>query len=175
MAERQQFNVTLPPALVRKIKYRAIDAQLSASHLVERLLEAQLARKDADMTDRDEHSFTLQPMVHVADMPSAVSFYEALGAQVVHGSRDGDYVLLDVAGAALALLAHPPSPEQDQGPVELQFTAHGDLRALEQKLRMAGVDIGRAATDEAFGAQLHLRSPDGLLVKVNQLEPDLYT
>ncbi len=38
MPERQQFNVYLPPALVRAVKYRALDEQRSLSDLVERAL-----------------------------------------------------------------------------------------------------------------------------------------
>jgi predicted HicB family RNase H-like nuclease len=35
---KQQFNVYLPPALIRRIKYRALDDQTSLSELVERIL-----------------------------------------------------------------------------------------------------------------------------------------
>ncbi len=42
---KQQFNVYLPPDLVRRIKYRALDEQLSLSELVERALEDLLAKK----------------------------------------------------------------------------------------------------------------------------------
>ena len=58
-------------------------------------------------------------MVHVTDMAAAVSFYETLGAQVVQGSKDGDWVLLRVAGGDIGLLAHQPNPEQNEGTVEL--------------------------------------------------------
>ncbi|MEH0109458.1 hypothetical protein V6N00_07025 [Tersicoccus sp. MR15.9] len=69
---------------------------------------------------------TVQPMVHVEDMPSSVAFYEALGASVVNGSRDGDFVLLALGDTQLSVLAHPPNPAQDEGVVELNFQA-GDL------------------------------------------------
>ena len=38
----QQFNVYLPPALIRRAKYRALDAQSSLSDFVERALVAYL-------------------------------------------------------------------------------------------------------------------------------------
>jgi len=168
--ERQQFNVTLPPELVRRLKYRAIDAQLSASHLVESLLRTQLDTQENPMA-----GLSLQPMVHVDNMAASVAFYEALGAEIVHGSRDGDFVLLTIGGSQLSLLAHPPNPEQNEGTVELNFETSRDLTDVESALRAADVEIAQAVTDEGFGRQLQVQSPDGLLIKINQLEPHLYT
>jgi catechol 2,3-dioxygenase-like lactoylglutathione lyase family enzyme len=116
----------------------------------------------------------LQPMVHVANMPAAVAFYEALGADVLNGSRDGDWVLLRIGGAEIGLLAHPANPEQGEGAVELNFAVEGGLERLEEKLRDAGVPIARPTSDEGFGRQLQVTSPDGLLVKINEIEPELY-
>ena len=114
-------------------------------------------------------------MAHVADMGAAVSFYEALGAVVRHGSRDGDWVLLRIGEAQIGLLAHPPNPEQGEGAVELNFKATEPLDQLEERLRGAGVTIAQPTTDEGFGRQLQLAGPDGLLVKIDELEPELFT
>jgi predicted enzyme related to lactoylglutathione lyase len=115
----------------------------------------------------------LQPMVHVQDMDAAVTFYEHLGGSIIHGGRDGDWTLMQVGSAQIGLLAHPPNPEQGEGTVELNFHSPMPLDELEEKLRAADVTIAQIATDLAFGRQLQIKSPDGLLIKINQIEPEL--
>jgi predicted enzyme related to lactoylglutathione lyase len=117
----------------------------------------------------------LRPMVHVTDMAAAVSFYETLGAQVVQGSKDGDWVLLRVAGGELGLLAHPPNPEQNEGTVELSFQATVPLDQVEERLRAAGAPITQPVQEVGFGRQLQLTSPDGLLIKIDELDPGLFS
>jgi hypothetical protein len=45
------------------------------------------------------------------------------------------------------------------------------LELPERELSAAGVQIARGAADEGFGDQLQVMSPDGLLVKINRLDP----
>ncbi len=80
-----------------------------------------------------------------------------------------------LGASELSLLGHPPNPDQDEGTVELNLATDEELDRLEERLRTRGVRVVRPASDEGFGAQLQIASPDGLLVKVNRLEPDLYT
>lgn len=109
-------------------------------------------------------------MVHVEDMSAAVKFYELLGAEKVSDSFEGDWVLLRFGNAELSLLAHPPNPEQQEGLVELNFQTDNQLAEIEMRLQDAGIDIAHTTSHAEFGRQLRLRTPDGLLVKINQLD-----
>lgn len=116
----------------------------------------------------------LQPMIHVEDMAASIKFYQALGGDLITQSRDGDWAQLALGGAEIGLLAHPANPEQHEGQVELNFEADEPLDTLQERLKAAGVRIARGAADEAFGAQLQIESPDGMLVKINRIDPDTF-
>lgn len=114
----------------------------------------------------------IQPMAHVASLPESIAFYEALGGTLVFGSRDGDWALMRFGGSFLSLLAHEPSAEDM--PVELQFVSGQPLERIEEHLKaIAPAMIAREIGDEAFGRMLKLRTPDGLVVKLLELERDL--
>jgi predicted HicB family RNase H-like nuclease len=51
---KQQFNVWLPPDLVKRVKHASVDAQVSLSVFVERAIEDHLSRQ-ADL-DEEERS-----------------------------------------------------------------------------------------------------------------------
>ncbi len=120
-----------------------------------------------------DFTLAIQPMVHVRSMADSIAFFEALGAELVFGSRDGDWVLLQIGGGTMSLLGHKPSADSPW-PVELQFTCATQLETIEEHLReVAPGIIERGTADEAFGKMLQLRTPDGLLVKVLQLDREL--
>lgn len=116
----------------------------------------------------------LQPMVHVEDMPATVAFYERLGGAIIHGSRDADWVLMQLGTTQLSLLAQPPLTSQGESTVELNFQCAMPLDQLEEQLSDSGATIAKVTDDRTFGPQLHLHSPDGLLIKINEVEPAPY-
>jgi hypothetical protein len=115
----------------------------------------------------------LQPLVHVHDMAASVAFYERLGGSIIHGDRNEDWVLMQVGSAQIGLVAHPPNAEEGEGTVELNFHSEMPLEQLEEHLRETNVAVD-IANDMAFGQQLQIKSPDGMLIKINQVEPNTY-
>ena len=125
------------------------------------------------MADEADLGLKPQPMIHVENMADALRFYEALGAKLLFGSRDGDWAMIEFSGSRLGLLARPPGDGKKET-VELQFTSDQPLDSVEE--RVHAVDPGfieRRTSDEAFGRMLKLQTPDGLLIKVIEVERDL--
>ncbi|GAA2507608.1 hypothetical protein GCM10010435_14760 [Winogradskya consettensis] len=112
-------------------------------------------------------------MVHVADMPAAVNFYEAMGGELIHGDRDGEWVLMQVGNAQIGLVVRPPDPSRGESTVELNFSATMPLDRLEQMLRERDITIVEVADDPEVGVRLHVETPDGMPIKIHHVEPDL--
>ena len=115
----------------------------------------------------------LQPLVHVGAMAASVGFYEKLGGEVIHGDRDGEWVLMQVGTAQIGLVTRPPDASRGESTVELNFAATMPLDRLEQLLRDHGITIVEVATDGDLGTQLRVETPDGMPIKIHQVEPDL--
>jgi hypothetical protein len=185
-----QLSVTLDRRLIAALKRRALDSDLSLSALLNRICAGYLGdwqhetpeSNDVTMDDRpdgpsdadeSEPDLMLQPLVHVDDLAGTVTLLEALGGRIGQGSRDGDWVQVSIGGAEIGLLAHPPNPEQGDDQVELNFESRTPLEHVERRARDAGVTVARPTNDEGFGRQLQLRTPDGLLVKLNEIDAEL--
>ncbi|HET6532786.1 MAG TPA: VOC family protein [Actinoplanes sp.] len=106
----------------------------------------------------------LRPLVHVRDMAASVAFYEHLGGEIIHGTPDDHWVLMQVGTVQIGLVTQPPG--LGEGTVELNFGAAAPLATVQR--RLGG---GALTTHRDLGPQLEVRSPDGLLIKINQLEP----
>lgn len=128
---------------------------------------------DPSQPPSDKFDLRIQPMIHVADLGKSIDFFECLGGEVVFGSRDGDWAQLRFGASCLSLLAHPPSPDNPES-VELQLTSGTPLDDVEKQVGSINrAYVARGTGDEAFGRMLQLRTPDGLIVKLLELDRDL--
>jgi catechol 2,3-dioxygenase-like lactoylglutathione lyase family enzyme len=112
----------------------------------------------------------LRPMLHVDDLAASVAFYRQLGGEVIHGGEDSDWVLMQLGTVQIGLLTRPPDRERGEDTVELTFDASMPLPQLESRLHQAGIPVGDG-TDHHYGEQLHVRTPEGLLLKISRREP----
>jgi catechol 2,3-dioxygenase-like lactoylglutathione lyase family enzyme len=123
-------------------------------------------------TARTDPGLFLQPMVHVDDLAASIAFYEQLGGAIIHGGLDADWVLMQLGSIQIGLLSRPPDASRGEGPVELTFGTAMPLEQLEQRLHRAGFPVAEVTTDRDFGEQLRVRTPEGLLIKINQRDED---
>jgi hypothetical protein len=114
-------------------------------------------------------ALTPQPLIHVKEMGPAITFYEGLGGTVLRGSRDGDRALTQIADSQISPLAHPPNPDQDEGTVELNLEARAPLEQIIEHLQAIELHPNAPIAAQDFGRQLQISAPDGLLIKINQL------
>lgn len=115
----------------------------------------------------------LQPMVHVGDMAASVDFYEKLGGEVIHGDQDDEWVLMQIGTAQIGLVTRPPDAYRGESTVELNFAATMPLDRLEQLLLDRGLTTVEVATDGDLGTLLRVETPDGMPIKIHQVEPEL--
>jgi uncharacterized glyoxalase superfamily protein PhnB len=81
---------------------------------------------------------------------------------------------LALGNATLALHHIDKLPEKHMGRVALALVAPAPLEPLVERLKAAGVPFEQEIADEAFGRSVQVRDPDGLIIQINEHDPDLY-
>jgi catechol 2,3-dioxygenase-like lactoylglutathione lyase family enzyme len=116
----------------------------------------------------------LMTIVYVTDMAKAWDFYTALGLEGDGHSRSAMWSELSLGDASLALHYVDRLPEKQIGRVELAMSAPAPLETLVERMKSAGISLEREITDEAFGRSIQVRDPDGLIIQINEHDPELY-
>nr|WP_221375808.1 VOC family protein [Actinoplanes polyasparticus] len=119
------------------------------------------------MATSTDPGLLLRPMLHVDDLAASIAFYRHLGGEIIHGGEDTDWVLMQLGTTQIGLLTRPPDRDRGEDKVELTFDASMPLAELESQLHRAGVPVDEVGTDRDYGEQLHVRTPEGLLLKIS--------
>lgn len=113
----------------------------------------------------------VQTIVYVSEMDQAVAWYRAvLGTDpATHGTH---WASFRVGGANLAL--HYAEEALRPGKVELSLVVTEPLEVITDRLAASGIALHRGIADETFGRSLQLVDPEGLIIQVNEHDPELY-
>lgn len=175
--KKQQFNIYLPPELIRAVKHASVDTGGSLSDFVAQALEAYLrSQGDGEQATIARQARWLTPMtiVYVRDVARALPFYQALGFEIALRERTGDWIQLRMGDAVLGLHKGEEPSQREKGGIQLSLIAHERLEHLLERLAAAGFTTTHPILDESFGRSVQLEAPEGLLIQVDELEIDLY-
>lgn len=176
--KKQQFNIYLPPSLIRAIKHAAIERGVSLSSLVETALRQALEEGSAMPRDqRPPSSLPITPMsiIVTRDFDAALGFYRRLGFQVAVEDREHKWAELRMGDMLLSI---HESPDSDVGsvfqgtkaippPITLSFDCRKTLEDVLVYLVKRNIHLlGAPIVDKAYGRTFSLRDPDGREIEI---------
>ena len=187
--KKQQFNIYLPPDLIRQVKHAAVDIGESLSDFVAQALAAHVQQRDETQAiqtatpapvpqkSAPQTSLTLMTIVYARNPDAVLPFYQALGMKPIAIDRRREWLELQLGDAVLGLhqSERPSSQFVRSRSVELSLISHEPLEVFLERLAAAGFKTDQPILDETFGRYVMIEAPDGFLIQVNEHDPDLYT
>lgn len=114
---------------------------------------------------------TALPIRYVADIDESRRFYSGLGLPADPGSEFGNvWTMLRAEAGAIGIHAAHASKGKPPGTAELGFMT--DERLEDVQMRLAALGYNGLIHDEDFGRSLRLTDPDGVVVQIQEIDPE---
>lgn len=169
---RQQFNVSLPDDVIRRVKHAAIDDDMSLSQYVENALLDYARPVDKRRGGgQPDGQLTMMPIVYTSDVDKLSAFFEMLGGQPRLRKHRAGWIELILGRALIAM--HRPAPEFDLEQVELTLVYSGKLETLRDQLK-DNVEVSDIR-DVEYGRYMMATAPTGFRIQITELDHELYS
>jgi hypothetical protein len=117
----------------------------------------------------------VMPIRYVTDIGASQRFYAVLGLDPDLASRSGNWSELVANGGILALHSQrQAAAASESSMLELCFVIEEPLETLAARLEGEGIDHS-GIVDENFGRLLRVTDPDGMVIQINEHDPELYS
>ncbi len=116
----------------------------------------------------------LVPIVYVTNMEKLLAFYEALSKNSTPKFERLTLLVNGLGTSSMALHIIEDLPKNRFAGLALSFACEEKLEKLVERLETNHIELHQNISDEAFGRSLQLKDPDGLIIQVNEHDPDLY-
>jgi hypothetical protein len=177
MIRKQQFNIYLPPDLIRSVKHGAVDAEQSLSTFVEEALIAHLKNLQTEKVSPETkpapvsaQEMQMMSILFPSNVEGSVRFYECLGMMTL--SQGKLWAEMRLGDAILGLQRGDQYVRGEK--ITLVFVSNVPLEQTAERLRANGIVIENEISDESYGRSLLIHDPDGLPILINEYDPDLY-
>jgi catechol 2,3-dioxygenase-like lactoylglutathione lyase family enzyme len=113
----------------------------------------------------------LELILSVSSVERAATFYQALG--FVLGSREISpyWAEMTCGESFIGLHRDDQLKTQDSGRVFVMLNAQMPLEMMVDQLLRNDIQLEREIADETFGRSIQVRDPDGMLIQINEHEP----
>jgi catechol 2,3-dioxygenase-like lactoylglutathione lyase family enzyme len=113
----------------------------------------------------------LELILSVSNVERAVDFYTAIG--FVLGSRGFSpyWAELTVGNSLIGLHRDDNLKTQDSGRAFIMLNAEMPLELVVDQLHRGSIQLEREIADETFGRSIQVRDPDGMLIQINEHDP----
>ncbi|NUS73147.1 MAG: VOC family protein [Corynebacteriales bacterium] len=114
---------------------------------------------------------TVVPIRYVADVEASRRFYEGLGLEYRAEASVPVWAHLEASAGAVGVHDASVSKGRAPGTVELAFST--DERLEDVSVRLAARGYEHTLFDEDFGRSIRVTDPDGIVVQIQELDPEV--